>query len=60
MHIQDSVVLPHTIQLLMSVNGIDMYRTHLRKIASIYLSDLARVHNIRYFMKDEIESVPYN
>lgn len=59
MYIQDSVILLHTAQLLMSVKGIDLYRTHLRKIASIYLSDLAMVYSTRSFMKDEIESVPH-
>lgn len=43
----------------MSVYGIDVYRTHLRKIASTYLSDLAIVYSIRFFMKDEAESVPH-
>lgn len=44
----------------MSVHSIDMYRTHLRKMTSIFLSDLAIVYTIRFFMKGEAESVPQN
>lgn len=34
-----------------------MYRTHLRKQTSIYLSDLAIVYRIRFLMKDEAEII---
>lgn len=44
----------------MSVYGIDIHRTHLRKIASSCLSDLAIVYSIRFFMKDEAESMLHN
>lgn len=52
MYIQDSVLQLDIIEVLMSIYGIDTCRTHLRNLASAYLSDLATVYSIRFFMKD--------